>query len=180
MTLYQRILLPIFALWFLLLSVHVLSADITRFEGTFAGATEFQSNGKTVKRDLSTTIEKSRSGFEVSWTSVTYRRDGSSKAKSYTIDFVPSERENIYGSAMKTNLFGKAVPLDPLQGDPFVWARLEGDTLTVYSLFIDELGDYDMQEFHRTLVDEGLDLVFRRFSNGQLEREIKALLVRQN
>jgi hypothetical protein len=80
---------------------------------------------------------------------------------------------------MKSNLFGKAVPLDPLAGEPFVWARFEGDTFTVYSLFINEVGDYEMQEFHRTLVDEGLELVFRRVQNGVPEREINTLLKRQ-
>ena len=175
----RRSALATFALCFVFLPSLLFGMDAARFVGTYVGETEFTENGKTIKRDLSTTIEETKQGFEVSWTSVTYKNDGSSKSKTYTIDFVPSARDNIFSSAMKTNLFGKAVPLDPLQGDPFVWAKFEGNTLTVYSLFIDEVGDYEMQEFHRTLVDEGLDLLFRRLSNGSLEREIKALLVRQ-
>lgn len=154
--------------------------DLGRFVGSYLGETEFEAGGQTIKRDLSTTIKETREGFEVIWTSVTYRSDGRTKSKTYEIEFVPSARENIFSSAMKTNLFGKAVPLDPLQGDPFVWARFEGETLTVYSLFIDEIGNYEMQEFHRTLVDEGLALLFRRFHNGAIEREIEALLLRQD
>jgi len=169
----------LFGLLFALSPGFAWAFDIDRFAGTYLGETTFQSDGKTIKRDLSTTIEETREGFEVRWTSVTYRSDGRTKSKTYEIEFVPSARDNIFSSAMKTNLFGKAVPLDPLQGDPFVWARYEGATLTVYSLFIDEVGNYEMQEFHRTLVDEGLDLVFRRCHNGEIEREIKAMLVRQ-
>ena len=141
--------------------------------------TEFPMRGDLVKRDLSTTIEETRKGVELTWTSVTYKSDGRTKSKTYTIEFVPSGRDNIYQSAMKTNLFGKAVPLDPLKGDPFVWARFEGDTFSVFSMFINEIGEYEVQEFHRTLVDEGLNLLFRRFHNGKMEREITALLERQ-
>ena len=43
-----------------------------------------------------------------------------------------------------------------------------------------ETGNYEMQEFHRTLVDEGLDLVFQRIRNGAVDREIRTLLKRQN
>ena len=28
---------------------------------------------------------------------------------------------------MRADVFGNAVPLDPLAGDPYMWARLEGD-----------------------------------------------------
>ena len=45
-----------------------------------------------------------------------------------------------------------------------------------FSLFINEAGEYEMQEYHRTLADGGLDLVFRRVKQGAVEREIKAFL----
>ncbi len=171
--------LPLCALLLVLLPAFSMAKEIDRFEGTFAGSAEFQDNGKTLHRDMTTTIESTKNGFELSWTSITYKSDGRTKEKTYTIDFVPSAREHIFQSAMKTNLFGKATPLDPLQGEPFVWARFEGDTFTVFSLFINEVGDYEMQEFHRTLVDAGLDLVFRRVKNGVAQREIKTVLKRQ-
>ena len=101
------------------------------------------------------------------------------KERTYQIEFVPSQRDSIYGSAMKTNIFGKQVPLDPLKGEPFVWARFEGDTFSVFSLFINEVGEYEMQEYHRTLADGGLNLLFRRVSNGVPQKEITAFLARQ-
>ncbi|MEW9922371.1 hypothetical protein AB2B41_22460 [Marimonas sp. MJW-29] len=156
------------------------AVDIDRFAGTFAGSAEFTFEGKVQKRDMSTTIEPTKKGFIITWTSITYKSDGRAKEKTYTIEFVPSARENIFKSAMKQNLFGKEVPLDPLQGEPFVWARFEGDTFTVYSLFINEVGEYEIQEFHRTLVDEGLDLRFQRVHNGVPAKEITTLLRRQD
>ena len=178
MTLRSHILLPLYVFVLLLLPVLGLAAGLERFEGTFVGTAEFTDDGKVQQRDMSTTIDVDKNGFVLSWTSVTYKADGRTKEKTYEIEFVPSTRENIYQSAMKTNLFGKATPLDPLDGEPFVWARFEGDTFTVFSLFINEIGDYEVQEFHRTLVDEGLDLLFRRVHNGKLEREIMTLLKR--
>ncbi|MDF3416017.1 hypothetical protein HKX54_16230 [Sulfitobacter sp. M57] len=157
-----------------------MAAEIDRFEGTFTGQAEFTVNGAAQKRDMSTTIKAQNDGFVLSWTSVTFRSDGRTKEATYTIQFVPSARDNIFQSAMKKNLFGKATPLDPLQGEPFVWARFEGDMFSVFSLFINETGDYEVQEFHRSLAEGGLDLLFRRFRNGTLDREIKTLLLRQD
>ena len=155
------------------------AAGIDDFVGTYAGSAEFDTTSGTQKRDMSATIEREKKGFSVTWTSVTTKSDGRTKEKSYTIGFVPSDRENIFSSAMKTNVFGKQVPLDPLKGEPFVWARLNGDTLSVFSLFINETGEYEMQEYHRTLAEGGLELLFKRIQNGVAEREIQTFLERQ-
>lgn len=155
-----------------------LGAGIDRFAGEYAGSASFVVDGTTQHRDMSTRIEPTKKGFVLSWTSVTYKTDGRTKEKTYTIEFIPTGRSGIYKSAMTSNLFGKPTPLDPLQGEPFVWGRLENDTLSVYSLFINEVGEYEIQEFHRTLVDEGLSLRFLRVHNGVPEKEINTLLRR--
>ncbi len=157
-----------------------LAANIEKFEGTYKGEAEFFFEGETERRDMSTTIKATKTGFVLSWTSVSYKDDGRTKSKAYTIEFIPSARDNIYMSAMKNNLFGKPTPLDPLQGEPFVWARLEGETLSVFSLFINTVGEYEIQEFHRTLIDAGLDLVFLRVHNGTVEKEIRTVLIRMD
>lgn len=175
---FRSLLLPITLLAVLLFASALSAAGLDRFAGSYSGKAEIVVEGESVERDLSTTITPKDDGFVLSWTSVSYKSDGRTKESTYTIEFVPSARDNIYRSAMKTNLFGKAVPLDPLAGDPFVWARLEGDTFSVFSLFINEVGDYEIQEFHRTLVDQGLNLLFRRVHNGVPQREIRALLTR--
>lgn len=161
------------------LPAFVFAGDIARFEGTYEGQAEVIYEGETQRRDMSATIEETRSGFELSWTSIIHRNDGRISEKTYSIDFVSSLRENIYTSAMKTNVFGKRVPLDPLKGEPFVWARLEGDTLSVFSMFIDAEGEYEIQEYHRTLVDGGLDLYFLRVHTGEPNEEIRAFLAKE-
>ncbi|WP_299567230.1 hypothetical protein [uncultured Sulfitobacter sp.] len=174
-----------YAFGFLLLVCALLpgagrTAEIDRFAGNYAGSAIFEFEDAWHTRELSTSIRATKKGFTVTWTSLTYRGDGRSKQKSYTVDFVPSTRDHIYKSAMATNRFGKPTPLDPLQGEPFVWARIERDTFTVYSLSINEIGEYELQEYHRTLVKDGLNLLFRRVHNGVPEKEIRALLRRQD
>ncbi|MFC6637779.1 hypothetical protein GV827_05880 [Sulfitobacter sp. JBTF-M27] len=155
------------------------AADVDRFAGTYTGNAEFISNDEKQRRDLSTTITPNKDGFTLSWTSVTHRKDGRIKEATYTIEFFPSPREGIYSSAMKVDIFGKRKPLNPLNGEPFVWARFRDDTFSTYSLFITEEGEYEMQEYHRTLTDGGLDLVFHRVRDSMLLREIKAFLARE-
>ncbi|MGC1497176.1 MAG: hypothetical protein WA790_15300 [Sulfitobacter sp.] len=161
-----------------MLPIAGLAADIDRFTGTYSGTAEFTYKGEAEQRDMSVVISPKDEGFSVRWTSVTRKLDGRNKEKTYEIDFAPSARDHIFGSTMKTNVFGKAIPLNPLEGEPYVWSRIVEDTFTVYSLFINEAGGYEMQEYHRTLTDGGLDLVFRRVGPGLPEKEIKAFLER--
>lgn len=164
----------------LLLSVSAALADIAPFVGSYAGSADIElQDGSVQKRDMSVKIGETDDGFEVEWTSVSYRSDGRTKAKTYKIEFIPSGRGDVFAAAMQRNVFGHAVQLDPMKGEPYVWARLEGPTLTVYSLFVREDGGYDIQQFDRTLAENGLDLHFTRFGNGVKDREVKTFLARE-
>ncbi|MCX8228139.1 MAG: hypothetical protein OTI35_18885 [Sulfitobacter sp.] len=180
MTRYASISARLLALFLLIMPAAAAAGDIDRFAGTFSGDAEFIYEGEVKRRDMSTTIVPTKTGFRLSWTSVSHKDDGRAKSKSYDIFFEPSDRANIYASAMKINVFGKGIPLDPLKGEPFVWARLMNDTLSVFSLMIDQTGEYEMQEFHRTLVDEGLQLDFVRIRDGVPLKEIRTLLRRSD
>jgi hypothetical protein len=158
----------------------VADADIGRFVGSYSGSAEVVSkDGTATPRDMSVVIdEKGKDGFTVQWTSTTYRPDSSAKTKSYSIDFVPSDRDNVYSAAMQRNVFGHQVQMDPMKGEPYVWARIIGDTLTVYSLFVDANGGYELQQFDRRLVDGGLLLDFERLRNGERQATVSTFLKR--
>jgi hypothetical protein len=166
------------AVLLLLWPLAAVAGEFERFAGSFMGEAEFMVDGEVQHRDMSTTITPTKNGVRISWTSISRRSDGRVKTRTYNILFEPSGRKNIYSSAMRTNVFGKDVPLNPLKGEPYVWARLIDDTLSVFSLVIDETGEYEMQEYHRTLVAEGLALEFIRLRNGGALREIRTLLHR--
>lgn len=160
-------------------ATHALAAEISDFVGSYTGKAEIQSEGEVHKRDLSVMIEETDQGFRVDWTTVTYRADGRIKSAEYSINFVPSDREDVFSAAMKKNMFGHEVQLDPMKGEPYVWARIMDDTMTVFSLFVDNEGGYEIQEFNRTLAKGGLDLDFLSVRNGAVRRRIETFLERQ-
>ena len=130
-------------------------------------------------RDLSVEITSSRRGFVVDWRSVSTKADGRRKERKHRVEFSPSDRPEIFTAAMQRNLFGHEVQHDPMKGEPYVWARIVGDTLSVFSLFIDAKGDYEMQQYDRSLAEGGLKLVFTSHRNGHPQRRIETFLHRQ-
>ncbi|MFK7838093.1 MAG: hypothetical protein AB8B60_17925 [Sulfitobacter sp.] len=168
--------LALVGLW-LVMATAALAVDIAAFEGTYTGSAEIEGNeGAMVTRDMSVTISEQRKGFRVEWSTGTTRADGTVKLKEYAIDFTPSERDDVYAAAMQRNVFGKEVPLDPMKGEPYVWARILGETLTVYSLFVTSEGGYEIQQFDRTLSEGGLQLEFQNVRNGEIARRVSTFL----
>lgn len=162
---------------FLLLFGTGVQAEIARFVGTYHGSAEVVSaDGTALKRDMSVDISETDIGFRVGWTSITYRSDGEAREKSYLIEFVPSKRGDVFAAAMKRNVFGHDVQLDPMKGEPFVWSRIERDTLSVYSLYVAEDGGYEIQQFDRTLAVGGLKLEYQAIRNGAIQRTVTAFL----
>ena len=156
--------------------VSAYAEPITPFIGKYEGSAEFEESGKKVTRDMSVNITETEDGFVVNWTSTSYKSDGRTKEKNYEIEFIDTLRDGIYSSAMGKNVFGNPVALDPLKGDPYVWARVSGNVLTIFSLLIDELGGYEMQEYNRTLVEGGLELEYKRVRNGLPLKNINSFL----
>ena len=154
----------------------VAAAEFDRFIGDYAGSAQVESGGESSRRDMSVAIQKAGDGFQVNWKSVSHKPDGRLKEKEYTITFQPTRRGGIYSSAMGVDVFGNAVPLDPMKGDPYVWGRIIGDTLTVFSLHIDQGGGYEMQEYNRTLAPGGLALEYLRVRNGEKLKTINVFL----
>ena len=173
-------LAAMFTLWSALFVEQAHATGIGPFIGDYVGsANVVDVDGTTTPRDMSVSIHETSSGFNVSWHTTTYKHDGRVKEQKFSVDFRPSDRPDVYSAAMKRNVFGHEVPLDPMKGEPFVWGRIVGDTLTVFSLFIDEDGGYELQQFDRTLADGGLDLSFTRFRNGVKSRSVDTFLQKQ-
>ncbi|MFT5615204.1 MAG: hypothetical protein ACI8Q6_002488 [Granulosicoccus sp.] len=162
------------------LFAQVAMADLSDFTGKYSGSADVEyTDGTSNKRDMSVEISMADDGFNVSWTSTTFKSDGRIKEKSYSIDFIPSGRPNVFSAAQKKDVFGHLVQLDPMKGEPFVWARVIDDKMTVYSLFVNDDGGYEMQQFDRTLTQGGLHLDFSRVRNGKPERSVSTLLTRE-
>ncbi len=155
-------------------------APLEAFLGDFAGSAEVETyDGQTAHRDMSVAIlPGDDGGFLLKWSTTTWR-EGRGKQKSYAIEFKATDRSGVFAAGMRRNVFGHAVPLDPMKGEPYVWARIEGETLTVFSLFVQAAGGYEMQQFDRTLASGGLKLEFKRSGTGIPTRTIPTFLERQ-
>lgn len=159
------------------LPVRSAGSPIEAFIGHYRGKTIVGDDGETAARDLGVSIERDGEYFKIAWNTAT-RRDHDINRKSYAISFAPTKRPEIYRSAMRTDMFGNRVPMDPLSGDPFVWCRIAGKTLSVYALLIDDSGTYDLQIYNRTLVDNGLQLEFTRLRETDPPKALSAFLER--
>jgi len=154
-------------------------ARIADFLGRYEGHSISVSGEELSARDLSVEIATTDGrGFSVAWTTAIRDATGEVSRKSYTIEFRPTARSGVFSSAMRVDAFGGRRPLDPMAGVPYVWARLAGNTLTVYALHILDDGSYEMQVYDRSLTAGGMHLNFTRLRNGEALREITGELRR--
>lgn len=152
------------------------TAEIDPFIGNYTGSANVESGGETGLRDMNVDIAATKDGYEVTWTTIAHKADGQIKEKQYNIQFLATPRDGIFTSAMRSDVFGNQIPLNPMEGVPYVWSRITGTTFTVYALHIAEDGGYEMQEYNRTLRSGGLDLDYHRIRNGEKLKSIKAFL----
>ena len=176
----RSLLVPVLVVLALVAAPLRADPSLARFFGTFSGSAEVEIyDGTTARRDMSVTIGPGAEGnFILKWSTTTWR-DGRGKQKSYAIEFAATDRAGVFAAGMRRNVFGHAVPLDPMKGEPYIWARITGDTLTVFSLFVQENGGYEMQQFDRTLAPGGLALDFSRSGTGIPTRSLSTFLARQ-
>jgi len=173
----QQLKFGVFWLVFILV-LPAYAGEIDKFVGVYAGKFEGDIDGQESKRDLKVKIEDIDDGFNASWKTTTFK-SGKEKTKEYSIDFQETDRDHIYEAAQKKNLFGGKEPLDPMKGDPYFWARIEGNKLTVFAMVVREDGGYEMQTYDRMLTDsKNLDLTFLRVRDGRMLKAIKVSLDR--
>ncbi len=154
------------------------AARIDDFFGVYEGTAVSRNEEGITTRDLGVEIKPTNDGFNLKWTTVIPKSSGRIKRSEYSIDFERTKRRNIYESAMRTDMFGNRIPLNPLDGDPYVWATLNGQTLTVHALIITDDGTYEMQTYDRTLEENGIHLEFQRVRSGLNMRYITGTLKR--
>ncbi len=124
-------------------------------------------------RDLDVKIGPRGDGFNVTWTTITYPGGENSlekvKKKTTSIDFLPSGRPGLYRTARAG---------DPLSGEAYAWARIKGQTLSVYLLNIDDEGAYVIQSYDRTLTGFAMELTFARIRDDEPERTAIGKLIK--
>lgn len=154
---------------------------LQKFFGSYTGQSISLADQGLSERDLAVTIKPYQNeGFSLDWTTITKRPDGKTKHQSYSVAFEPTPRAGIYRAAQRRNMFGHFTPLDPMAGEPYLWAHLSDDTLTVQALIITEDGGYEIQTYERRLAPHGLDLTFSRIADGKILKTIDGVLRKES
>ena len=160
---------------------------IDQFFGSYVGSgvAEREGDAGTEQRDMDVTLKSYKSdGFTLKWITVVRGGQGERtgtgvRRREIEENFLLSEENpNLYILAPKGGLFKKAELPNPLEGDPMRWATIDGDTLTVYSLGITDDGRSEMQIFHRTLTENGMDVSFIRLEDENIKVRVVGQLVR--
>jgi len=151
--------------------------NINAFFGKWSGSAISESNisvnFRLTARDMDVEIRPDGGGFSVVWTTVLRQRGNpdspTAERRSTQLRFEPTTRPNVWRAVGAR---------DPLVDDPFAWARLNGQTLTVHTMVIRDDGGYDMQVYERTLKPTGMDLQFTAFRDGEERRTARGRLVK--
>lgn len=153
--------------------------SIDAFLGSYEGTTS-SDPGTSEDRDLTVIIRPfGEDGFSVRWRTMIFEPGAETpRGRTQVIYFKPAEQApGIFAATPPEDAAGLASNI-PLEGRPFAWARVAGDTLTVNVLTISETGDYTVQTYDRTVSDGGMDLRFERRRNGEVEHRVSGKLDR--
>ena len=124
-------------------------------------------------RDFDVVIEPTSGGFRVNWTSV-IRRGGD--------PMKPTVRRRQSSKILRPtdtpDVFHGADSGDPLQGKEMCWARIDGNTLSVFLMTVGADGIYELQQYDRTLSGTGMTLLFRSWRDGDRLRSVSGRLVK--
>lgn len=167
----KRLVFNFFLICFLFGSTATFSqqrVEVSKYFGTFIGVTKDAQTAKSKPLELRVSIEaQGRDGFQVEWSTVDKNNGEVDELSTSSVIFKPTNRSGIYGSAMKTDVFGNRIPLNPLSGDPFVWATLSSSVLRIHQLIISDDGGYELKLYKRSLDQKGLEVQFARYRDGE-------------
>lgn len=145
-------------------------AEYERFYGEYVGEAASGADGDNETRDIQATIGPAKRGFTIKWRMGVRTGGAEGRRIDYEMTFLPTARTGIYSAAMRLDAFGNGVPLDPIKGDPYVWARIDGPRLLLYALTISDEPGYEMQVYERALEPGGMSLKYSRVRDGRVVR----------
>ena len=158
---------------------HAAAGDlpITAFYGKFSGGGIAHNADSEyfamTTRDFDVVIRPESGGIRVDWTSV-IRRGGD--------PLNPKIRRKMSSKVLLStgtpNVFHGSKSGNPLEGKELCWARVSGNTLTVFLMTVSKKGVYELQQYDRTLSGTGMNLQFRSWRDGDRLRSVSGRLVK--
>jgi hypothetical protein len=139
------------------------AASIQDFAGAWQGVELHASDSRieATPDDLDLKLSPEDDGFRLEWTTFARTSDGHLQRRQVDARFAPTDRPGVFAfrpdhGSFFSRLFADPATANPLKGETLLWARLDGATLTVYSLAIDNRGGFDLNRYARTLTDGGM------------------------
>lgn len=150
---------------------------IDAFFGKFSGGGVAENDDSVyfavTSRDFDVEIRPQGRGFRVAWTSIIRRGGDPSnpkvRRKQSTKTLMPTASPGVFHGSESG---------DPLKGKELYWARINGNTLTVFLMTINKRGVYELQQYDRTLSGMGMKLLFRSWRDGDRLRSVSGRLVK--
>jgi hypothetical protein len=150
-------------------------ASIRDFAGDWRGV-EVTKNDQALAatpQDLDLRLSPESDGFRLSWIRFSRAPDGGLEREKAEASFAPTDRPGVFAfrpgpTSLLDRLFGDPATANPIDGKTLLWARLDGATLTVYSLSIDDHGRFDLNRYARTLADHQMSLQYTRRSENDV------------
>lgn len=144
---------------------HADQPSIQAFLGSWTNADATSSGDELAPNALSVEVEAEADGFHLSWRDLGKSGSGGLGSEDIEARFVPANRPGVYeyqpsSSSLLTRMFASPATGNPLQGETLIWARIDGPTLAVYSMKIDDKGGFDLDHYSWTRTDAGLVLTF--------------------
>lgn len=160
-------------------------ASLADFYGQWRGVTAESSGLQDVEPgDLSVTVRPDDAGFRMRWTAFGSATDEPAERRVIEVGFEPTGQPGVFAyreepGSLFGRLFASPETTNPLEGETLLWARLEGPSLTVYSLALDRRGGFRLDRYERTLDNGALSLLGTRRTGrgrvvtieGRLEKE---------
>jgi hypothetical protein len=150
---------------------------IGAFFGTFSGGGVAENRDSVyfavTARDFDVSIHGEGAGFRIEWTSV-IRRGGDPRRP----DVRHRKAVKVLLPAKKPGVFRCTDSGNPLDGKEMCWARINGDTLSLYLMMVDDDGVYELQQYDRTLSGSGMKLVFKTWRDGDQLRTVDGRLIK--
>ncbi len=130
-----------------------------------------------MERDLDVQIVAVDGGFQVSWQTLIRSGEDTSdperRLRVASLVFEPGDRPHLFRARSSGDL---------LAGETVSWARLHGQTLSVYQMTLNAQGGHELLIFDRQFEDlddpDRLTVVFRRLTDGELIRVVRGRLSR--
>lgn len=161
-------LMIISTLAFVLMPGMASSASLIKdFVGRWPGQSIEQPYNATPSGIIDIEINESSNGFELSWNDLSLNDRGVPDGNALEARFVGTNRQGVFevvpeSGSFLDQMFASPETGNPLDGETLLWARIDTETLAVYSLKIDETGEFNLDHYSWTRTDGGLALLYRK------------------